>query len=101
MSGSPGKSAGIFGALAGSCRRWPDGWPAAPIPPVSGGRASHRARRPEKNAITQDMYRAMSDAIDTAQNNPDIPCIIITAGSGAFTVRFFRAGGRGGRGRLR
>jgi hypothetical protein len=44
------------------------------------------------------MYRAMSDAIDTAQNNPDIPCIIITAGSGAFTVRFFRAGGRGGRG---
>jgi len=26
-------------------------------------------RRPEKkNAITQDMYRAMSDAIDTAQN---------------------------------
>lgn len=43
-------------------------------------------RRPEKkNAITQDMYRAMSDAIDTAQNNPDIRCIIITGGSGAFT----------------
>jgi enoyl-CoA hydratase/carnithine racemase len=32
-------------------------------------------RRPEKkNAITQDMYRAMSDAIDTAQNNPDVRC---------------------------
>src|SRR5258707_10746972 len=45
-------------------------------------------RRPEKkNAITQDMYRAMSDAIDTAQNNPDIRCIIITGGSGGFTPR--------------
>src|SRR5258705_13660514 len=44
-------------------------------------------RRPEKkNAITQDMYRAMSDAIDTAQNNPDIRCIIITGGSGGFTA---------------
>ena len=31
-------------------------------------------RRPEKkNAITQDMYRAMSEAIDKAQNNPDDP----------------------------
>src|SRR3954463_670181 len=44
-------------------------------------------RRPEKkNAITQDMYRAMSDAIDTAQNNPDIRCLIITGGSGGFTA---------------
>src|ERR1044072_2210532 len=44
-------------------------------------------RRPEKkNAITQDMYRAMSDAIDTAQNNPVIRCIIITGGSGVFTA---------------
>ena len=44
-------------------------------------------RRPEKkNAITQDMYRAMSDAIDKAQNNPDIRCIIITGGSGVFTA---------------
>ena len=44
-------------------------------------------RRPEKkNAITQDMYRAMSDAIDTAQNNPDIRCIIITGGVGVFTA---------------
>jgi enoyl-CoA hydratase/carnithine racemase len=43
-------------------------------------------RRPEKkNALTQDMYRAMSDAIDTAQNNPAIRCMIITGGSGAFT----------------
>jgi enoyl-CoA hydratase/carnithine racemase len=44
-------------------------------------------RRPEKkNALTQDMYRAMSEAIDTAQNNPDIRCIIITGGSGVFTA---------------
>jgi enoyl-CoA hydratase/carnithine racemase len=43
-------------------------------------------RRPEKkNAITQDMYRAMSDAIDKAQKNPDIRCII-TGGSGVFTA---------------
>src|ERR1700733_14571831 len=46
-----------------------------------------RLRRPEKkNAITQDMYRAMSDAIDTAQYNPAIRCIIITGGSGEFTA---------------
>ncbi|MCA6112167.1 enoyl-CoA hydratase-related protein [Bradyrhizobium cenepequi] len=44
-------------------------------------------RRPEKkNAITEAMYRAMSDAIDTAQNNPDIRCLIITGGSGVFTA---------------
>jgi enoyl-CoA hydratase/carnithine racemase len=46
-----------------------------------------KLRRPEKkNAITQEMYRAMSDAIDTAQNNPAIRCIIITGGSGVFTA---------------
>ena len=44
-------------------------------------------RRPEKkNAITQEMYREMSDAIDKSQNNPDIRCIIITGGSGVFTA---------------
>src|SRR5450759_1966604 len=44
-------------------------------------------RRPErKNPITQEMYRAMSDAIDAAQNNPAIRCIIITGGSGVFTA---------------
>jgi enoyl-CoA hydratase/carnithine racemase len=44
-------------------------------------------RRPEKkNAITENMYRAMSDAIDTAQNNPNIRCLIITGGSGVFTA---------------
>jgi enoyl-CoA hydratase/carnithine racemase len=44
-------------------------------------------RRPEKkNAITHEMYRAMSDAIDEAQNNPKIRCIIITGDSGVFTA---------------
>jgi enoyl-CoA hydratase/carnithine racemase len=44
-------------------------------------------RRPEKkNALTQEMYRLMSDAIDTAQNNPDIRCIVISGGSGVFTA---------------
>src|SRR5882757_3811313 len=46
-----------------------------------------KLRRPEKkNAITQEMYRGMSDAIDTAQNNPDIRCLIVTGGSGVFTA---------------
>ena len=46
-----------------------------------------KMRRPEKkNAMTQDMYRAMSDAIDTAQNNPTIRCFMITGGSGVFTA---------------
>jgi enoyl-CoA hydratase/carnithine racemase len=46
-----------------------------------------KMRRPEKkNALTQDMYQRMSDAIDTAQNNPAIRCIIITGGSGVFTA---------------
>jgi enoyl-CoA hydratase/carnithine racemase len=46
-----------------------------------------KLRRPEKkNAITQDMYRAMSEAIDSAQNNPGIRCIIVTGGSGVFTA---------------
>jgi enoyl-CoA hydratase/carnithine racemase len=44
-------------------------------------------RRPDKkNAITQAMYRDMSHAIDTAQNNPDVRCLIITGGSGVFTA---------------
>jgi enoyl-CoA hydratase/carnithine racemase len=44
-------------------------------------------RRPEKkNALTQEMYSAMSRAIDTAQNNPAIRCLIIAGGSGVFTA---------------
>jgi enoyl-CoA hydratase/carnithine racemase len=52
-----------------------------------GGARMIKLRRPEKkNAITQEMYRGMSDAIDTAQNNPDIRCMIVTGGSGVFTA---------------
>ena len=44
-------------------------------------------RRPEKkNAITREMYRTMSKAINAAQNNPAIRCILITGGSGVFTA---------------
>jgi enoyl-CoA hydratase/carnithine racemase len=44
-------------------------------------------QRPEKkNAITRDMYRAMSGAIDSAQNDPVIRCIVITGNSGVFTA---------------
>ena len=44
-------------------------------------------RRPEKkNAITQGMYRDISEAIDTAQTNPAIRCIIIAGGPGVFTA---------------
>ena len=44
-------------------------------------------RRPQKkNALTQDMYLAMSEAINSAQDNAAIRCIIITGGSGVFTA---------------
>jgi enoyl-CoA hydratase/carnithine racemase len=44
-------------------------------------------RRPEKkNALTQEMYLAMSEAIDSAQDNAAIRCIVITGGSGVFTA---------------
>ena len=44
-------------------------------------------RRPEKkNALTQEMYLAMSDAIDTAQSNPAIRCLVLTGSSGVFTA---------------
>lgn len=44
-------------------------------------------RRPDKkNALTQDMYRAISAAIDSAQDDFSIRCLIITGGSGVFTA---------------
>jgi enoyl-CoA hydratase/carnithine racemase len=44
-------------------------------------------RRPEKkNALTQEMFLAISEAIDQAQSNPDIRCLILTGRSGVFTV---------------
>jgi enoyl-CoA hydratase/carnithine racemase len=44
-------------------------------------------RRPDKkNALTQDMYFAISKAIDSAQDDPAIRCMIITGSSGVFTA---------------
>jgi enoyl-CoA hydratase/carnithine racemase len=44
-------------------------------------------RRPEKkNTLTQDMYLAMGDAIESAQSNPAIRCFILTGRSGVFTA---------------
>ena len=43
-------------------------------------------RADKKNAITQDMYRGMRDAIDTAQTSLAIRCIMITGGAGVFTA---------------
>ena len=46
-----------------------------------------RLSRPEKkNAITQDMYRDMSAAIDGAQDNAAIRCLIISGEPGVFTA---------------
>jgi enoyl-CoA hydratase/carnithine racemase len=46
-----------------------------------------KLRRPDKkNALTQQMYSTMSRAIDTAQYNPAIRCLIITGDSGVFTA---------------
>jgi enoyl-CoA hydratase/carnithine racemase len=44
-------------------------------------------RRPEKkNTLTQAMYLAMSEAIDSAQSDPAIRCFILTGRSGVFTA---------------
>ena len=44
-------------------------------------------RRPDKkNALTQEMYFAISKAIDSAQDDPAIRCMIITGSSGVFTA---------------
>jgi enoyl-CoA hydratase/carnithine racemase len=44
-------------------------------------------RRPEKkNALTQEMYLAMTEAIDAAQSNAAIGCLVITGHSGVFTA---------------
>jgi len=44
-------------------------------------------RRPEKkNALNAEMLLALADAIDSAQGNPDIRCLILTGRSGVFTA---------------
>ncbi len=46
-----------------------------------------RLTRPEKkNAITQDMYQEMSAAIDSAQGDTSIRCLIISGEPGVFTA---------------
>ena len=46
-----------------------------------------RLSRPEKkNAITQDMYRDMTSAIDSAQHNAAIRCLVISGAPGVFTA---------------
>ncbi|MCP4070356.1 MAG: crotonase/enoyl-CoA hydratase family protein [Hyphomicrobiales bacterium] len=46
-----------------------------------------RFDRPEKkNAITADMYQDMADAIDTANADADVRCILFLGHSGAFTA---------------
>ena len=46
-----------------------------------------RMNRPDKkNALTVAMYAAMAAALDTANSRPDIRCLIITGGPGAFTA---------------
>src|ERR1700753_4253561 len=45
-----------------------------------------RLRPEKKNALTPDMFLAMSEAINSAQSNPDIRCIILTGRSGVFTA---------------
>ena len=44
-------------------------------------------RRPEKkNALTPLMYRTIGDAIDGAQDDPAIRCLVITGSGGIFTA---------------
>jgi enoyl-CoA hydratase/carnithine racemase len=44
------------------------------------------ARPEKKNAITQDMYHDMSAAIDAAQGDASIRCLIISGEAGTFTA---------------
>src|SRR5215475_8093202 len=44
-------------------------------------------RRPDKkNALSRQMFLAMSEAINSAQSNPAIRCLILTGRSGVFTA---------------
>lgn len=43
--------------------------------------------RPEhRNRLTPEMYLAMSEAVSSAQSDPDIRCLVLTGRSGAFTA---------------
>src|SRR5664279_1632059 len=44
-------------------------------------------RRPEKkNALSQEMFLELRDAIVSAQSNPEIRCLVLTGRSGVFTA---------------
>jgi len=44
-------------------------------------------RRPEKkNALSEEMFAALSEAITSAQSNADVRCLILTGRSGVFTA---------------
>jgi enoyl-CoA hydratase/carnithine racemase len=44
-------------------------------------------RRPEKkNALSEEMFLELRDAVATAQSNPEIRCLILTGRSGVFTA---------------
>jgi len=44
-------------------------------------------RRPEKkNALTREMFLAMSEAVNSAQSDPAIRCLILSGRSGVFTA---------------
>ena len=43
-------------------------------------------RLEKKNAITQDMYRDLSAAIEDAQTNSQVRCLVLSGGPGAFTA---------------
>jgi len=43
-------------------------------------------RLEKKNAITQDMYRDLSAAIEDAQTNPQVRCLVLSGGPGVFTA---------------
>lgn len=43
-------------------------------------------RGDKKNALTQDMYRAMTAAIETAQHDDAIRCLVISGGDSVFTA---------------
>lgn len=44
-------------------------------------------RRPDKrNALTREMFAAMSEAIDSAQSDPSIRCLVLAGRSGVFSA---------------
>lgn len=46
-----------------------------------------RIHRPDrKNALTHAMYTGLGDALEQAENDPDIRCVLITGGNDCFTA---------------